>query len=85
MKTKTKTTPTPAPRPPGRPRVAEARRMRGLRLTAEEWATLQALGGADWLRDRLRRARLSDEQHAVFLARLAEECGQGARLRDCAP
>ena len=61
------TTPTPTPEPRragGRPRSADPRTMRGFRLTATEWATLQALGGAAWLAAALARAKLSTEQRA---------------------
>ena len=46
--------------------------MRGVRLTAQEWATLQALGGAEWIRARLARARLTPAQQAAREALLLE-------------
>lgn len=69
------TTPTTS-RPPGRPKSEEPRAVRGVRLTAHEWATLQALGGADWIRARLARARLTPAEQAAREALLLEAAGQ---------
>lgn len=55
----------------GRPRSTDPRTMRGMRLTAREWATYQALGGGAWLSAQLARARLTPEQRADRDARLA--------------
>lgn len=49
----------------GRPPVEEPRVVRGVRFTALEWATYQALGGATWLRDVLASADLTPEQAAA--------------------
>lgn len=78
------TTKTTEPRSPGRPRSDDPRQVRGVRLTAEEWAKFQALGGALWLRARLDRARLTPEQAAQRAALLDEAAGQ-ARLPIGAP
>ncbi len=48
----------------GRPRSTDPRTMRGVRMTAKEWATYQALGGPAWLSAQLARARLTPEQRA---------------------
>lgn len=45
-----------APKRVGRPPVEEPRQTRGVRMTAQEWATFQALGGGEWLRDMLAKA-----------------------------
>lgn len=55
---------TTKPRRAGRPRSTDPRTMRGMRLTALEWSTYQALGGNTWLSAQLARARLSPEQKA---------------------
>lgn len=59
------------PRRAGRPRSTDPRTMRGMRLTALEWSTYQALGGNTWLSAQLARARLSPEQKADRDRRLA--------------
>lgn len=46
----------------GRPPVDEPRKMRGIRLTVQEWATFQAVGGANWLRERLDAVKLTPIQ-----------------------
>lgn len=55
----------------GRPRSADPRTMRGIRMTAREWATFQALGGSDWFSSAIARARLTPEQRADRDARLS--------------
>lgn len=55
---------TPRRRAGGRPRSADPRTMRGFRLTAFEFATLQALGGPAWLSKTLARAKLTPQQRA---------------------
>jgi hypothetical protein len=50
----------------GRPPVEEPRKTRGVRMTEREWATFQALGGVDWLRDKLGAVRLTPEQKKAF-------------------
>ena len=61
----TTTTPPAEPRRAGgRPRSTDPRTMRGIRMTAREWATFQALGGSDWFAQAMARAKLSPEQRA---------------------
>jgi hypothetical protein len=36
--------------------------MRGIRMTAREWATFQALGGSEWFAQAMARAKLTPEQ-----------------------
>lgn len=48
----------------GRPRSTDPRTMRGIRMTAREWATFQALGGSDWFAQAMARAKLTPEQRA---------------------
>ena len=55
----------------GRPRSTDPRTMRGIRMTAKEWATFQALGGADWFSAAITRARLTPEQRADRDAQLS--------------
>lgn len=55
----------------GRPRSTDPRTMRGIRMTAREWATFQALGGADWFSAAIARARLTPEQRTDRDARLS--------------
>lgn len=71
----TMTTPTTADqdkprRAGGRPRSTDPRTMRGIRMTAHEWATFQALGGVDWFGRTIARAKLTPEQRADRDARL---------------
>jgi len=40
-----------------RPIGAAPAKLRSLRLTDEDWSVFLALGGAQWLRERLRRAK----------------------------
>lgn len=61
----TPTTPTAEPRRAGgRPRSTDPRMMRGIRMTAREWATFQALGGSEWFARTIARAKLTPEQRA---------------------
>lgn len=46
----------------GRPPVEEIRQTRGVRLTVKEWATFQAVGGSNWLREKLETAKLTPTQ-----------------------
>lgn len=48
-----------AKRPPGRPVVPEAERLKvgTIRLTQAQWDKLAALGGVDWLREKINRAK----------------------------
>lgn len=50
----------PAKRPQGRPVVSEEARLRvgAIRLTQAQWDKLDALGGAEWLRQQIARARI---------------------------
>jgi len=50
---------TPAKRPQGRPVVAEADRLRvgTIRLTQSQWDKLAALGGVEWLRKKIEKAK----------------------------
>jgi hypothetical protein len=50
----------PIKRPRGRPELSPDQRLviGSLRLTGAQWAKLEALGGAVWLRDRINRAKL---------------------------
>lgn len=36
--------------------------IRHMRMTNTEWAKCRALGGAEWMRGKIRLARLTDEQ-----------------------
>lgn len=52
-------TASPATRPQGRPALAEGEPSAyvGVRMTANQKAKLQRLGGAAWIRDRIEKAR----------------------------
>ncbi len=49
--------------PGGRPPVPDAKRLlqRSIRLTAGQWAKIDAAGGVEWLRKIIDRARPSDK------------------------
>lgn len=49
----------PAKRPQGRPVVSEEARLRvgAIRLTQAQWDKLAALGGAEWLRQKINAAK----------------------------
>lgn len=49
----------PSKRPPGRPPVPPGQRLtaRSIRLTEAQWAKLERLGGAKWLREKIDRSR----------------------------
>ena len=51
----------PTKRPPGRPPIPpeDALRVGTIRLTAAQWAKLKLLGGGEWIRARIDRARLT--------------------------
>jgi hypothetical protein len=51
---------TTAKRPQGRPAVSDAERLlvATVRLNAAQIAKLKALGGSEWLRDRIDRAKV---------------------------
>jgi hypothetical protein len=51
---------TTAKRPQGRPPVTEPDRLRvgTIRLTQAQWDKLTALGGAEWLREKIGKARI---------------------------
>ena len=46
----------------GRPSIEEPRQTRGVRLTVKEWATFQAVGGSNWLREKLEAVKLTPTQ-----------------------
>lgn len=52
-------TKTPVKRPQGRPVVPEADRLRvgTIRLTQSQWDKLAALGGVEWLRKKIDKAK----------------------------
>lgn len=62
----------------GRPRVSpEDKKMhRGVRITLEDWATYQIIGGNEWLREKLRAAKLTHAQQRAREQLLAELKGQ---------
>lgn len=55
---------TAAKRPPGRPTVSEADRLRvgTIRLTQAQWDKLAALGGAEWMRQKISAAKAPERE-----------------------
>ena len=52
------TQPAPTPNKGGRPAIPDDQKLvvGGVRLTREQWDQYKALGGADWLRETIKRA-----------------------------